>query len=414
MPVFHVEPAQPRSSSRTCSGRASVVTSRSPGTPARPEPAASSASRTEPPTRCASKPAAVKRSPSSVSTGESSTSSRTVSCTAGGTGSGSGRLGGSADTTSQGSGRRALPSWHGWDGRARAPRPPVAPGRRDLRRGPGGGRRRGERTPGRAHRPHRPPRPPPLVAAQGAHRGGRDPRGHRGPRGGRGDGDHRRGRGPAGDHRLLVRRRGPPGAQDRAPLSAPRDRGSPLRRRHRGDRGRLGPALGALRSSGLRRRAGTGRAGARPAGRQRVSSPAAGTATPDGRRRPDLRTVVAAAVLCLAVLGSAVALGAPRARAAPSDDTSDRDRPVSIEVSRLEPRSVVPGALITVSGTLRNTGTQTVTDLGVRLQRGEVMTTRDELAAADTAGDPDTTVVPAFQDLGGALEPGASLPFSYE
>ena len=115
MPVFHVEPAQPRSSSSVCSGRASVVRSRSPGTRAPPAAAASSASRTDPPTRWTSKPAAVKRSPSSASTGERSTSSRTVSCTAGGTGSAVGRRGGSADTTSQSSAaaRATLLAWLG-------------------------------------------------------------------------------------------------------------------------------------------------------------------------------------------------------------------------------------------------------------------------------------------------------------
>ena len=104
MPVFHVEPAQPRSSSSTCSGPGVGGDVEVAGTPAPPGlRAASSASRTEPPTRCASNPAAVKRSPSSVSTGERSTSSRTVCWTAGGTGcrtEGSGAL---SDTTSQGS-----------------------------------------------------------------------------------------------------------------------------------------------------------------------------------------------------------------------------------------------------------------------------------------------------------------------
>src|SRR3954453_22336546 len=421
MPVFHVEPAQSRSTSRICSGRASVVTSRSPGARGVPDPAASSASRTDPPTTCASKPAAVKRSPSSVSTGVNSTSSRTVSCTAGGTGSRSGRLGGSADTTSQGSGesRATLLAWLGragaggpggrWRGAAR---PPVAPGRRDLRGGPGGRRRRGERAPCCPHRPHGSPRSPPLVAAQGAHRGGGNPRGHRRPRGGGGDRGNGRGRRPPRHHRLLVRRRGPPRAQDGAPLPAPRDRGSALRCRHRGDRGRMGAPLRALRSSGLRRRAGTGRAGTRPAGRQRVSSPAAGIAPADGRR-PGLLSALASAALCLVALGGSVVLGTPHAHAAPDDDTRDDGRPGSTAISPLAPRSVAPGAVVTVSGTLTNTGGQTVTDLGVRLQRGEVMTTRAELSGADTSADPDTTVVPAFQDTGFALDPGASRQFSY-
>src|SRR4051794_10108086 len=126
MPVFHVEPAQPRSSSSPCWGRASVVTSRSPGTRAAPCSAASSASRTDPPTRCTSKPAWVNRRPSSVSTGERSTSARTVSWTAGGTGSPTARLGGVADTTSQSSGA-PIAAWSGSAPAARLPGLSPAP-----------------------------------------------------------------------------------------------------------------------------------------------------------------------------------------------------------------------------------------------------------------------------------------------
>jgi hypothetical protein len=122
---------------------------------------------------------------------------------------------------------------------------------------------------------------------------------------------------------------------------------------------------------------------------------------------------MASAALCLALLGGSVVLDAPYARAAPVDDTRNDARPVSIDVNRLEPRSVVPGDVITVSGTLTNTGDQTVTDLGVRLQRGQVLTTREELAAADTSGDPDTTVVPGFQDIPGELDPGEPMQFTY-
>src|SRR3712207_7004726 len=53
-------------------------------------------------------------------------------------------------------------------------------------------------------------------------------------------------------------------------------------------------------------------------------------------------------------------------------------RPVRIEVGRFEPRTVTPGSLITVTGTLTNTGTETITDLAVRLQRGAVRTDREQ------------------------------------
>src|SRR4051794_18080561 len=247
----------------------------------------------------------------------------------------------------------ALPCWHGWDGRAWTPRPPAAPGRRDLCRGPGGGRRRCHRSSCCPHRPYRPPRPAPLVPPEGPHRGGRDPRGHRRPRGGGGDRDHRRGRRAARHHRLLVRRRRPPCAQDRAPLPAPRDRGRPLRRRHRGDRGRLGAPRRVERPTGLRRRTGTGRASARTAGRHGVS------------RTALLRAAVApllAAALGLAPAGAIASAAAPPLTAAPSvgtadpaDDATDQDRPVRIDVGRFEPRVLTPGADVTVTGTLTNT-----------------------------------------------------------
>ena len=117
--------------------------------------------------------------------------------------------------------------------------------------------------------------------------------------------------------------------------------------------------------------------------------------------------------------GSAIAaastpvLAAAPATANPSDDATDSERPVRIDVGRFEPRAVTPGAVITVTGTLTNTGSAPITDLNVRLQRGEVLTTRDELAAVGRSPDPSTTVVAAFQNVPGQLRPGGSLDFSY-
>ncbi|MDT0274414.1 DUF6049 family protein [Blastococcus goldschmidtiae] len=98
----------------------------------------------------------------------------------------------------------------------------------------------------------------------------------------------------------------------------------------------------------------------------------------------------------------------------PADDARDPERPVQIEVSRFEPRTVTPGSLVTVTGTLTNTGTAPVEDLNVRLQRGDVLLSRAELAAEDLDPDPATTVVPPFQAIPElVLEPGAEVPFSY-
>lgn len=103
----------------------------------------------------------------------------------------------------------------------------------------------------------------------------------------------------------------------------------------------------------------------------------------------------------------------PALPALPDDDTGDPARPVRIDVARFEPRTVTPGAVVTLAGTLTNTGSSTITDLSVRLQRGEVRTTRAELAAAVRDRDPATTVTPAFQRVSGTLPPGEDLDFSF-
>ena len=102
------------------------------------------------------------------------------------------------------------------------------------------------------------------------------------------------------------------------------------------------------------------------------------------------------------------------APATPSaDDTTDHERPVSIVVGRFEPRTITPGSLVTVTGTLTNTGPSAITGLSVRLQRGAVITTRADLAADHQDPDPVTTVVLPFQGVPGELAPGDELEFSY-
>lgn len=135
--------------------------------------------------------------------------------------------------------------------------------------------------------------------------------------------------------------------------------------------------------------------------------------------RPALLRAAVASLL-VAALGvlAPPAQAAPPARAplpavVPADDASDPLRPVEIEVGRFEPRTITPGAAVTVTGTVVNTGEETVRDLAVRLQRGEVITTRPELAAERDDPDPATAVVPAFQEIPGELEPGDELPFTY-
>jgi hypothetical protein len=95
------------------------------------------------------------------------------------------------------------------------------------------------------------------------------------------------------------------------------------------------------------------------------------------------------------------------------DDAEDATRPVRIDVGRFEPRTITPGATVTVAGTLTNTGDQAIGELSIRLQRGEVRTTREELAAAEADPDPTDAVTTAFRPVPGTLAPGGTLDFSY-
>ncbi len=89
------------------------------------------------------------------------------------------------------------------------------------------------------------------------------------------------------------------------------------------------------------------------------------------------------------------------------------DDPVRITVSRFDPRTLTPGSKVTVTGTLTNTGEETIEDVAVRLQRGDVLLSRAALVQADEDGDEPGTVVTAFQPVEGDLEPGVPVPFTY-
>ncbi|WP_448641712.1 DUF6049 family protein [Geodermatophilus sp. URMC 63] len=131
---------------------------------------------------------------------------------------------------------------------------------------------------------------------------------------------------------------------------------------------------------------------------------------PSRARWPRVLTTTLLALPLLAV--PPVAAAPPAAAApAPTAPAADDERPVTVEVTRLEPRTVAPGGTVTIEGTLRNTGTQTLTDLTARLQRGAVLTTRADLLAADP--EPATVAATAFTPLAGRLGPGEQVPFTY-
>jgi hypothetical protein len=127
--------------------------------------------------------------------------------------------------------------------------------------------------------------------------------------------------------------------------------------------------------------------------------------------------VLAVPLLAAGLLAAPTAATPPAGRSMPvllaASDSTSTGRPVSIAIGRLEPRTVTPGSTITVSGFLTNVGSQPLTGLGIRLQRGEVRTTRAELDAAASSPDSATSVVPPFHEIAGTLAPGAQLPFTY-
>ncbi|SFT99170.1 hypothetical protein SAMN05660657_04508 [Geodermatophilus amargosae] len=129
-----------------------------------------------------------------------------------------------------------------------------------------------------------------------------------------------------------------------------------------------------------------------------------------------MNRVLTAALLALPlaaapVLASVVAPVSPAA-AAPAAPAPAAERPVTVDLTRFDPRTVAPGGTVTLAGTLTNTGSETLTDLGIRLQRSGVVTTRADLLATDADADLATVVGTPFSPLPGALAPGDTLPFT--
>jgi Family of unknown function (DUF6049) len=101
-----------------------------------------------------------------------------------------------------------------------------------------------------------------------------------------------------------------------------------------------------------------------------------------GRRAArSVAALVAAAGLGLGP-AAVPALAAPGSSTA-APDTDPQALPVTVAIERLDPRDVRPDTPITVQAVLHNTGTAATEPLKIRLQRGALLTTRDELTKAD-------------------------------
>jgi Family of unknown function (DUF6049) len=85
---------------------------------------------------------------------------------------------------------------------------------------------------------------------------------------------------------------------------------------------------------------------------------------------------------------------------------------LTLELSQVTPRVVTATgpAAVTVVGTLRNTGDRPVSDLEVRLQRGDTLRTDGDVRDALAGAGRTDAVAPAFTALPGVLDPGGALP----
>lgn len=119
---------------------------------------------------------------------------------------------------------------------------------------------------------------------------------------------------------------------------------------------------------------------------------------------------VAALVAILVVLLVGPLTGA--AIAAPRQPAPAPPGALTLALDDLAPRVVTAGGptVLTVTGTLTNTGSERVTDIGIRLQRGRPLTTEGEVRDALAGGAPTDAIAPQFQELPDALGVGERVP----
>ena len=124
-----------------------------------------------------------------------------------------------------------------------------------------------------------------------------------------------------------------------------------------------------------------------------------------------------AAAATVALLPTAVpavaSSGASAARSlAPQNDYADR---LSFDVTSIDPVVVTAGGPVslTISGTMKNTGQETLTDLAYRFQRGQALkSTADLRQELSTPSEPVDVVQPEFTGLSASLEPNTTQAFT--
>src|SRR5918998_1605726 len=198
----------------------------------------------------------------------------------------------------------------------------------------------------------------------------------------------------------LDRRRGPPSAQDGAPLPAAGAGWRVVRCRRGGHRGGLGAVGRSAGAVGLRRRAPPGPSRHRDARGFGV------------RRR--LHSITAA--FLFAVLGL-LTVGVPLAQAQ-QRQMQQPQRPnvlARLQLAGMSPRvvTVSSGPVLRVEGRVVNVGDRPITKLAVRLQRDAPLIS-DDAATRAVAVVPEAPQVTLFQPVPGDLAPGQDVSFRLE
>ena len=147
----------------------------------------------------------------------------------------------------------------------------------------------------------------------------------------------------------------------------------------------------------------------------RRSAAAAAPARPHDRRWPGSLPRLAAlvAAVTVAMVPTAAPAAASSARApAPENDYAGR---LSFDVTSIDPVVVTAGGPVslTISGTMKNTGPETLTDLAYRFQRGPaVKSTNDLRQELSTPSEPVDVVQSKFTALSASMEPNTTQAFT--
>lgn len=140
-----------------------------------------------------------------------------------------------------------------------------------------------------------------------------------------------------------------------------------------------------------------------------------------GQRRP-ATTLVALAVLTLALLGlaawplCATAEAAPGVPPEPPAPTAPSQQPtgpgLELRIDEMSPRVVTSTGppTLTITGDVVNTGDQPVHSVEIRAQRGDRLRTEGEVRTALAGNADDAAVTPAFADVVAELGPGQRHP----